>query len=311
MSVHTAATDEWVGTCARALKGEDTTSIMRIVGDDTLLMLCLADGHGGVAAAQHCNACVLSYLAEEVAIHGSSGKSLQAACARVFARLHSEVTASCGTSGTTLTIVIINEVQGELTCANVGDSSALLVAPDGHMLISTDHRLEACAEERARVTAQGAFLAQAKMADGTPGGPIRVWPGGLAVARTIGDADCTQVISAEPALSTVPIPPCGVVVLCSDGCWDALSPEKVAKIVTKVAERVTTKQVAERVVAKAIKARGLRDDTTCVVAVVGDTSGRPPSRRMSALGFFRNKSSTSGSEESFSPSTSPAMSRWT
>ena len=87
LSVHALATDEWVGTFARALKGEDTTSVMRTVGDDALLMLCLADGHGGAAAAQHCNTFALSHLCEEVAIHGSSGEALRAACTRVFARL--------------------------------------------------------------------------------------------------------------------------------------------------------------------------------------------------------------------------------
>ena len=42
LSVHALATDEWVGTFARALKGEDTTSVMRTVGDDALLMLWTA-----------------------------------------------------------------------------------------------------------------------------------------------------------------------------------------------------------------------------------------------------------------------------
>jgi serine/threonine protein phosphatase PrpC len=270
---------------------------MRTVGDDALLMLCLADGHGGAAAAQHCNTFALSHLRSEVAIHGSSGEALRAACTRVFARLHGEVIAACGTSGTTLTIVIINELRGEMTCANVGDSSALLVTADGHKFLSTDHRLEVCLEERERVKAQGGLLAQRYVASGERRGPVRAWPGGIAVARTIGDADCRQVVSAEPALSTVPIPQYGVVVLCSDGCWDALLPEKVAKIVSKVAERVTTTEAAERVVAKAIKARGLRDDTTCVVAVVGDTTRRSQAdpqadpqaeicRRMSAPACF-------------------------
>jgi serine/threonine protein phosphatase PrpC len=278
-----------VGTFARARKGEDHSSILHAeVDGEVLVMLCVADGHGGAEAALHCKSCALTYIKEEAA---TGGEGLRAACARVFGRLHDEVVARCGTAGTTLTVVIINETRKEVTCANVGDSSAMLVTADGHEFISTDHRLEACPEERKRVLAQGATIAQAISSSGGPGGPIRAWPGGLAVARTIGDADCSQIVSAEPALRTVSVSSSGVVIICSDGCWDALPPEKVASLGMRVTDRVTTAQVAERIVSRAVKARGLRDDTTCIVVAIGDaihTRTSPMTRRFSAFSVLRS-----------------------
>jgi hypothetical protein len=44
----------WVGAFARALKGEDSSSTLCIeVDDEALVILCVADGHGGAEAALH------------------------------------------------------------------------------------------------------------------------------------------------------------------------------------------------------------------------------------------------------------------
>ena len=101
------------------------------------------------------------------------------------------------TSGATLTIAVWNEARGELTVAHAGDSSAILVEPAGVQVLTEEHRLSDSAEERARVQGLGLKLGRAVAATGQAGGPLRAWPGGLAVCRTIGDADC-------PAASPVP-----------------------------------------------------------------------------------------------------------
>eukprot|EP00965_Chrysotila_dentata_P036362 1211154-Pleurochrysis_carterae.AAC.4 len=88
-------------------------------------------------------------------------------------------------------MVIINEDRRELVVANVGDSAAICYSPgeSKHEQLSADHRLENNAEERARVRAAGSKLGQALDANGRPSGPVRVWPGGVCMARSIGDAD--------------------------------------------------------------------------------------------------------------------------
>ena len=69
------------------------------------------------------------------------------------------------------------------------------------------------------------------MRSGEPGGPLRAWPGGLAVCRTIGDADCAAACSAVPALRTFTLDLSqslgAALVLASDGVWDSLTHEKV------------------------------------------------------------------------------------
>ena len=52
--------------------------------------------------------------------------------------------------------------------------------------MSGNHRLDDCKGERERVAAAGSEVSQSLL-DGKPVGPMRVWPGGLAMSRSIGD----------------------------------------------------------------------------------------------------------------------------
>ena len=108
------------------------------------------------------------------------------------------------------------------------------------------------------------------------GGPIRCYPGGLAVCRAIGDADVGAAISSVPSVLTVT---CDIaasgsaLIICSDGVWDALTHDQVAKCTRQCASPA---EAAKRVVDKASRAhqRGLRDDITAAVAWLGTPRGR-------------------------------------
>lgn len=52
--------------------------------------------------------------------------------------------------------------------------------------MSGNHRLDSNKAERARAEAAGAEVA-ASVLEGKPVGPLRVWPGGLAMSRSLGD----------------------------------------------------------------------------------------------------------------------------
>ena len=184
------------------------------------------------------------------------------------ARTHVRADGERNLSGATLSLVIYNATRRELTVANVGDSEAILVhdgaSSDGAAVggvpknsaagglpsavetlgtqgsdsfgrhseftrLTTTHRLADSAEEQERISAlPGCSLAQATDALGRPGGPLRAWPGGLAVTRTIGDLDCGDAVCALPTCQTIPAPPGGgLVIVCSDGVWDALSFKQV------------------------------------------------------------------------------------
>lgn len=56
--------------------------------------------------------------------------------------------------------------------------------------------------ERDRVLAGGSEVAQSEV-DGKPVGPLRVWPGGLAMSRTLGDAPAGDVCTCEPDVRQV------------------------------------------------------------------------------------------------------------
>jgi len=47
------------------------------------------------------------------------------------------------------------------------------------------------------VEAAGAEVAQSEI-DGKPVGPLRVWPGGLAMSRTLGDYEAGPTCTCEP-----------------------------------------------------------------------------------------------------------------
>ena len=144
------------------------------------------------------------------------------------------------------------------------------------------------------------------------GGPLRCWPGGLAVCRAIGDRDCGAAIWAVPAVRTVTFDTTasggGALIICSDGVWDALTQDQVAKYMRDCA---TAAEAAGRVVDKATKARGLRDDITAAVAWLGTplwlnkpNAGQRLLRRLARSSGSRD----SGSDSDLSPSPSPSPS---
>ena len=69
--------------------------------------------------------------------------------------------------------------------------------------VTRSHRLDDSAAERERVLAAGAEVAQSEV-DGKPVGPLRVWPGGLAMSRTIGDHEAGPTCSCKPDVRQVP-----------------------------------------------------------------------------------------------------------
>ncbi|THG03928.1 hypothetical protein TEA_008803 [Camellia sinensis var. sinensis] len=101
------------------------------------------------------------------------------------------------TSGTTVTFVVID--GWTVTVASVGDSRCILDTQGGVVsLLTVDHRLEENAEERERVTASGGEVGRLNVFGGNEVGPLRCWPGGLCLSRSIGDTDVGEFIVPIP-----------------------------------------------------------------------------------------------------------------
>eukprot|EP00966_Prymnesium_polylepis_P321782 7378076-Prymnesium_polylepis.1 len=101
---------------------------------------------------------------------------------------------------------------------------------------------------------------------GCPGGPLRLWPGGVAQARSIGDSDIGDFNDARPHVCSYSFPKDGQgdVIICSDGVWDALLHQDVAALCRKSAG-CTAAVTAGLVVKRSLEQRHAFDNSvrTC------------------------------------------------
>jgi len=161
--------------------------------------------------------------------------------------------------GTTATMAFLCGWQ--LLVANVGDSCAYLDTGAEVLAVSGNHRLEDNHEEVLRIENNGGEVAPSSI-DGKPAGPIRVWPGGLAMSRTIGDVDAGKLCLADAEITQVTIPPNGArLFIASDGLWDAVHPKTAAHHTRDM----RASEASHKLLSMAIKKDKLKDDVTIVV----------------------------------------------
>ncbi|THF98128.1 hypothetical protein TEA_002018 [Camellia sinensis var. sinensis] len=229
------------GQAALAKKGEDYFLIkpdcQRIAGNPTtsFSVFAIFDGHNGISAAIFAKENLLNNIMS--AIPQGIGE----------------------TSGTTVTFVVID--GWTVTVASVGDSRCILDTQGGVVsLLTVDHRLEENAEERERVTASGGEVGRLNVFGGNEVGPLRCWPGGLCLSRSIGDTDVGEFIVPIPHVKQLSSAG-GRLIIASDGIWDALSSDVAAQS----CRGLPAELAAKLVVKEALRSRGLKDDTTCLV----------------------------------------------
>ncbi|KAL6884648.1 hypothetical protein ACP4OV_010584 [Aristida adscensionis] len=296
------------GCAAQSKKGEDffllrtdcprpSTSASSSSGASphpTFAVFAVLDGHNGNAAAIYTRDNLLNHVLSAMPRGLSREEWLHAlprALVAGFVKTDKEFQTKGQTSGTTATFVIID--GWTITVASVGDSRCILDAQGGFVsLLTVDHRLEENVEERERVTASGGEVGRLSVVGGAEIGPLRCWPGGLCLSRSIGDIDVGEFIVPVPYVKQVKLSNAGGrLIIASDGIWDALSSEAAAKSCRGLPAELAAKQVVK----EALRTRGLKDDTTCIVVDIippGRTI-RPPSppKKMNKLKslIFRKK----------------------
>ena len=197
---------------------------------------------------------------------------VQAALAATFHDLQASWAARGKLGGATCTVAVL--CGRLLTVANVGDSLALLDTGASVMALTGDHRVHNSRREQERVRALGGTVTSIDAGRGcgpaadprTGLGPLRVWPGGVANARAIGDLDVPGgFLLPAPSVTQVRLPADGAarVVLASDGIWDSVDIHRAAKI----ARDHAAPEAADRILTQAVRAQGgvPRDDATVVV----------------------------------------------
>ncbi|CAI5523284.1 unnamed protein product [Closterium sp. Naga37s-1] len=274
---------------------------------------CVFDGHNGTAAAMHCKKELLGFVSEYLPggasyreDAGEKGEEAEGqpsgATATVAIVLGQSQWQQWGTrgqpSGATATVAIVS--GWTVTVAAVGDSRAILDTTGGGVIpLSLDHRFEVSEDECNRVLKEGGQLARLRTFDGTQLGPLRSWPGGLCVSRSIGDVDCGTFITPLPHVKQIQVPQAGGrVVMASDGLWDAVDSDKAARR----CRGLPCTAAAPLLVKESIKAKGLRDDITVLVvdllaaSAAADPSACPVPKAPSSKSFFskfRSKSYSS------------------
>jgi serine/threonine protein phosphatase PrpC len=251
----------------------------------------LFDGHGGKDAAEHCADRFVPALIEALDAAGPSPpetdpedvfeERIADALVAAFATVDQEFLGKDIHSGATATIVCVNGRR--VHSAAVGDSLATLDCGHGvsAVRLTPEHRLDTSAAERKRIEDAGGEVRATAFEEGKPVGPLRVWPGGLAVSRSIGDRDGKRGgVSSEPEISSLIVPdsqPGFRLVLASDGLWDAVTVKQAAQCGGKLG----TGPCAAALCKLAQKQKDNRDDITVLVAdyLAGGTDKSPLTNR--------------------------------
>ncbi|KAE8672978.1 putative protein phosphatase 2C 3 [Hibiscus syriacus] len=267
------------GHSAQSRKGEDyflvKTDCHRVPGNpsSTFSVFAIFDGHNGNAAAIYTMEHLLNHVLSAVPRGLGREEWFQAlprALVAGFVKTDKEFQRE--TSGTTATFVIVD--AWTVTVASVGDSRCILDTQGGGIsTLTVDHRLEDNVEERERVTGSGGEVGRLSIAGGAEIGPLRCWPGGLCLSRSIGDMDVGEFIVPVPYVKQVKLSKAGGrLIIASDGIWDALSSEMVAKSCHGLPAELAARQVVK----EALRSRGLKDDTTCIVVDIIPPENPPP-----------------------------------
>ncbi|KAL5070527.1 hypothetical protein RYX36_021414, partial [Vicia faba] len=244
------------------------------------------DGHNGNAAAVFTRENLLNHVLCALPRGLGRDEWLQAlprALVAGFVKTDKEFQSRGETSGTTATFVIVD--RWTVTVASVGDSRCILDTQGGAVTtLTVDHRLEENIEERQRVTASGGEVGRLSIV------------GGAEVSISC----CIYAFRLRPFI--VPIPYVkqvklskagGRLIIASDGIWDAVSSEMAAKSCRGLPAELAAMQVVK----EALRTRGLKDDTTCIVVDIippdNELPSTPPPKkrnRLRDLFTFRKRS---------------------
>ncbi|CAL5206003.1 unnamed protein product [Lathyrus oleraceus] len=295
------------GQAGQSKKGEDLTLLksecQRMVSDGvyTYSVYGLFDGHNGSAAAVYSKENLLNNVLSAIPpdLNGDEWlAALPRALVAGFVKTDKDFAQNGQKSGTTVTFVIIE--GWVVTVASVGDSRCILESSEGGVYyLSADHRLETNEEERVRITSSGGEVGRLNTGGGAEVGPLRCWPGGLCLSRSIGDMDIGEFVVPVPHVKQVKLSTAGGrLVICSDGVWDSLP----AEVALDCCRGMSAEAAAPQIVKEALQAKGLRDDTTCIVVDILPPEKPPapvPIQKKPVKGMlkamFRKKSSESTS----------------
>lgn len=200
---------------------EDRHSELKGIGCKDSSLYAIFDGHGGSGASEYCKEHLLKYVIQDP----NYNKHIPTALYNSFCKVDDEFTSIARirylNDGTTAVVAVIH--NNVIYVANAGDSRGIIAQKGGKAKgMSVDHKPDREDEEK-RIKALGGRVLH--------WGRWRV-EGILAVSRAIGDIALQPYVTAEPEIMEKTIgSEDEYLILASDGVWDVMSNEDVARFV--------------------------------------------------------------------------------
>lgn len=215
-------------------------------------LFLLADGMGGHLSGEIASALAVRTAARHILQHlwatlsdqqhSADEPSLQEVLTDAFRRAHEAVTGRVPGGGTTLLCALL--LGDRAYIANVGDSRAYLVSPQGCRQITRDHSVVDMMVELGQMTAEEAAR----------------HPQRNVLYRAVGQRGMLEVDTFICTLS-----PGEVLLLCSDGLWETVGGAEIARVITASA---SLQEACDILVEKANQAGG-RDNISVILAAPG------------------------------------------
>lgn len=212
-------------------------------------LLILADGMGGHLAGEVASALAARTAAQYILQacltllptreHSASEPSLKEVLTEAFRRANELVTERVPGGGTTLLCALVLGDQAYI--ANVGDSRAYLISSEGCSQITRDHSIVDMMVELGQMTAEEAVH----------------HPQRNVLYRAVGIRGPLEVDTFFCR-----IPPGGALLLCSDGLWEMVSEEEIARVVNTSS---SLQEACGLLVEKANQAGG-KDNISIIIA---------------------------------------------
>ena len=217
-------------------------------------IFAIFDGHGGDESAKMCQSLFPEVFARLIKqapfnVEQNLKKTFQTLDDEAKKRKYKNV-------GNTATVIYITNKT--LFCANVGDSSCVMVFNDCAKKVSIDHKATD-PNERKRIESCGGKVIDERL------------NGILAVSRGIGDFDMKNTgLSCEPFVyKTLIDETTEYCVIASDGIWDVMKPEDIYKICRR---DQNPDVIVESIVDEAIE-RESEDNISCIVICLKESTG--------------------------------------
>lgn len=171
-------------------------------------------------------------------------ESLQEIMQEATSEAHYAIQRHAPGSGTTLTAALI--IGQQITIAHVGDSRAYMIYPDGRVdLMTRDHSLVKRLEELGQLTSAEAAAS----------------PHRNVLIRALGQGDVI-----EPDIFTLPFPPGGMILLCSDGLWGIVPEADIQRVVM---DAPTLARACQNLVSAANSAGGPDNISVILAQIIG------------------------------------------